>query len=163
MLKMSVNKSKIKLKETIDEIINDDPKLRERFKAAKQFGEVKGWSIPIGYGEYPIYGNRFMLCGDAASLADPLTGEGIGPAMVSGRIAAKQAIKCFEANDFSEKFISAYHLHIEEKFGRMHKKRAKFNKVLFSKKWMVNFLIVFFRSENFFVKRILNLSIKIFS
>lgn len=163
LLKMSVNKSKIKLKETIDEIINEDPKLRERFKDAKQFGEVKGWSIPTGYGKYPIYGNRFMLCGDAASLADPLTGEGIGPAIVSGRIAAKHAIKCFEANDFSEKFISTYHLQIEDKFGRMHKKRAKFNKVIFSKKWIINFLIAFFRSENFLVKKILNLSIKIFS
>jgi flavin-dependent dehydrogenase len=32
-----------------------------------------------------------MLVGDAASLIDPLTGEGIANAMVSGRIAAKHA------------------------------------------------------------------------
>ena len=40
-----------------------------------------------------------MLLGDAAGLIDPFTGEGIGNAMASAKIATKIAKKCFEKNN----------------------------------------------------------------
>ena len=49
-----------------------------------------------------------MFCGDAGHLIEPLTGEGIGQAMVSGRYAGWQAMKCFEQDDFSAKFMKSY-------------------------------------------------------
>ena len=49
-----------------------------------------------------------MLCGDAAMLIDPFTGEGIGNAMFSGLYAANQIEKCLQQNNFSASFMRQY-------------------------------------------------------
>ena len=49
-----------------------------------------------------------MLTGDAASLIDPFTGEGIGNAMTSGMIAAKHAQQAIKENRFDKELLSAY-------------------------------------------------------
>jgi menaquinone-9 beta-reductase len=48
----------------------------------------RGFGLPLGSKRRPVSGDRFLLVGDAASLIDPFTGEGIGFAMTSGRLAA---------------------------------------------------------------------------
>ena len=54
-----------------------------------QHGEVTGgWLRMGGTGTPPAAGN-VLLAGDAAGLINPLQGEGIGPAMVSARLAAE--------------------------------------------------------------------------
>ena len=47
-----------------------------------------GWLRMGGTGTPPAAGN-LLLAGDAAGLINPLQGEGIGPAMVSARLAAE--------------------------------------------------------------------------
>ncbi|OFY75161.1 MAG: hypothetical protein A2V46_00740 [Bacteroidetes bacterium RBG_19FT_COMBO_42_7] len=78
-------------------------------------GEIKGHLLPLCSRKIPISGNRFMLCGDAASLINPVTGSGIGHAMQSGRYAGWHALKCFEKNDFSDDFMRLYDKTIHEK------------------------------------------------
>ena len=51
---------------------------------AVQIGNLEGFGLPLGSKVATISGNRFMLAGDAASLIDPVTGDGIGNAMLSG-------------------------------------------------------------------------------
>jgi geranylgeranyl reductase family protein len=54
--------------------------------------KVKGQYIPFGdYRTVPGQG-RVLLCGDAAGLVDPITGEGIAYAMQSGQIAARAIV-----------------------------------------------------------------------
>ena len=55
-----------------------------------------------------LSGSRFMLVGDAGSLIDPLQGHGIDKAMISGKLAAIQAIQCFEKDDFNADFLKNY-------------------------------------------------------
>jgi flavin-dependent dehydrogenase len=50
-----------------------------------------GWLRMGGTGAPPAAGN-VLLAGDAAGLINPLQGEGIGPAMVSGRLAAEAVL-----------------------------------------------------------------------
>ena len=50
----------------------------------------------------------FMLLGDAAGLVDPFTGEGIGNAMESGKIAAETIIEAKKVNDYSKGCLSTY-------------------------------------------------------
>jgi geranylgeranyl reductase family protein len=50
-----------------------------------------GWLRMGGTGTPPAAGN-LLLAGDAAGLINPLQGEGIGPAMVSGRLAAEAVL-----------------------------------------------------------------------
>ncbi len=103
-----VSQKKVNLKKQMLELIANDPVLKERFKNAKLEGDVKGFGLPLGSKKRPISGEGFMLIGDAASLIDPFTGEGIGNALYSGMFAAEQAARCLKANDFSAAFMAAY-------------------------------------------------------
>ena len=49
-----------------------------------------------------------MLCGDAAQLIDPFTGEGIGNAMMSALYAAQQVERSLIQNDFSAATLKQY-------------------------------------------------------
>jgi geranylgeranyl reductase family protein len=67
------------------------PRFRARFERAERIGDVHGWNLPTPDFSRVLSGKGFLLAGDAAGLVDPFSGEGIGNAMVSGRIAAKMA------------------------------------------------------------------------
>jgi flavin-dependent dehydrogenase len=56
-----------------------------------------------------------MLVGDAASLTNPISGTGMGNAIVSGKLAGEHAIKCFKAQDFSEEKMKEYDQILYEK------------------------------------------------
>ena len=49
-------------------------------------------------------------------MVDPATGEGIGPAMSSGRYAAWQIKKCFNENNFCSEFMKNYDKQIHKKY-----------------------------------------------
>ena len=88
--------------------IEENPYIKDRFKNAKLIDNIKGWGLPLGSIRRKISGERFLLTGDAASLIDPFTGEGIGNAMLSGKFAAQTVKDAIDANDFSESFLSRY-------------------------------------------------------
>jgi flavin-dependent dehydrogenase len=69
---------------------------------------IKGWSLPLGSKRRKPYFNGVLLVGDAAGLIDPLTGEGIGNALLSSKLAAQTIKRAFEVNDFTEKTLSFY-------------------------------------------------------
>lgn len=103
-----ISAKRINLREMLFEVIEKYPALKSRFSSATLADSVHGWGLPLGSVKRKISGSGYMLCGDAASLIDPFTGEGIGNAMLSGMMAAQQAVKCLEAGDFSAEFISGY-------------------------------------------------------
>jgi len=53
----------------------------------------KAWPIPARVGRVPLTGPRTMFVGDAAAVTDPMTGEGIGQALLSGRLAAEAILE----------------------------------------------------------------------
>ncbi|MEZ4774740.1 MAG: NAD(P)/FAD-dependent oxidoreductase [Bacteroidia bacterium] len=108
MLSSDVKKYRVNLKEKLQTIITTHPEISRRFTHATPIGEVKGFGLPLGSKKRKISGERFMLTGDAASLIDPFSGEGIGNAMLSGKIAAAHAVKCFETGNFSAQFMEGY-------------------------------------------------------
>jgi geranylgeranyl reductase family protein len=77
-----------------------NPELKKMFLAflAARFGRIpagriKGHYLPFGdYRKVPGRGN-VLLCGDAAGLVEPITGEGIAFAMQSGLYAAEAIIE----------------------------------------------------------------------
>lgn len=107
MLSQVIKKKDIKLKPLLDLLVNH-PRFKERFEGAEQVGPMKGWGLPLGSKPRPMAGDGWMLIGDAASLIDPFTGEGIGNAMVSGMHAADWAKKAHEASRFDKAFLSEY-------------------------------------------------------
>lgn len=107
MLAATISGKGIDLKRKFDEILDSKP-LKDRLSNAKREGTVKGHVLPLGFDKREISGNRFLLAGDAAALVDPLTGEGVGNAIRSGRVAAEHILNCIKANDFSASFNKAY-------------------------------------------------------
>lgn len=108
MLSSEVSKRKVNLKADMLKAIENNPNIRERFKNAKLQGKIQGWGLPLGSKKRPVSGERFMLVGDAGSLIDPFTGEGIGNALYSGMMAADQIVECIKQNRYDAAFLKQY-------------------------------------------------------
>ena len=59
---------------------------------ARPEGPHKAWPIPASVGRVPLRGPHTMFLGDAAAVTDPMTGEGIGQALLTGRLAAEAVL-----------------------------------------------------------------------
>ena len=108
MIINDMQEKKVNLKQAVLDEIKNNPLFKDRFAEAQPMEDVKGWTLPIASHHRKCYGNGFMLLGDAASLIDPLSGEGVGNAMISGKVAAEVAIEALEENKFEEKFLKRY-------------------------------------------------------
>lgn len=117
MVSADIANRKINLKQMFYDFIEAVPDLKIRFANAELQGKLDGHSLPLGSRRVQMSGAGFMLCGDAASLIDPLTGEGIGNAMASGRLAAMQAIDCFRLSDFTAAHMQAYEAAVWKELG----------------------------------------------
>jgi len=140
MMYNHVRKSKQNLSKTLLELIEKTPELKRRFGNATMTGKIGGYGLPLGPVNKILSGNRFLLTGDAASLIDPFSGEGIGNAMVSGEIAAQVIKKAFLKGDFSGEFLSTYNKIIERKIGK-ELKISQWIQHLARLPWLFNFVV----------------------
>lgn len=107
----------LNLRKRLLEILKTHPEISPRFKGAEIEGKVMGFGLPLGSRKLPISSNRILLTGDAASLIDPFSGEGIGNAMVSGRLAAKHIIELYPEGRFDSETMKAYDKAVYNKLG----------------------------------------------
>jgi geranylgeranyl reductase family protein len=107
MLSSEIKKGNVKLKALLDRLVAH-PRFAHRFQNARRLGPTRGWGLPLGSKPRPLAGDGWMLVGDAGSLIDPFTGEGIGNAMISGERAAEWAEKAHQTGDFSGGFLEGY-------------------------------------------------------
>jgi len=96
-----VSKKKVNLKEDMLKLIQENESLRKRFEGAEIEGSIRGYGLPLGSKKRPLSGDGFILLGDAGSLIDPFTGEGIGNAMISG-LKAAETIESIKGNYSAE-------------------------------------------------------------
>lgn len=92
------------LRGMLDRFVSDTPIGRRWLRGASPVTQVRGWPLTFGSQAGRTSGAGWMLCGDAAGLIDPVTGEGIGNALLSGRLAAETVL----AGDLSARGLSAY-------------------------------------------------------
>jgi geranylgeranyl reductase family protein len=96
-----MDKQKKKLKAMQADVIANHPLFKERFANATMVeGSAKGWQLPFGSprkkeSRQPrrAAGSGIRLVGDAASLVDPFSGEGVGNALVTGEMAARHIVE----------------------------------------------------------------------
>jgi menaquinone-9 beta-reductase len=112
MLSEEVSKRDVNLRKALFEFIEQTPVLKAKFNSAKQIGKIEGFGLPMGTRRVPMSGDGFLLTGDAASLIDPASGDGIGNAIASGIFAAEKAIEAFAKDDFSAPFLKQYDEHV---------------------------------------------------
>jgi hypothetical protein len=140
MLSASISAKKVNLKESMLKAIEKSPVLKERFKDAELIGKIEGWGLPLGSKKRPLSGKHFLVTGDAGSLIDPFTGEGIGNAMYSGMLAANHIEKCF-AND---QFDAAFNLQYDQAFYERQWEELKLSHTMQKMvkfPWLFNFVV----------------------
>jgi flavin-dependent dehydrogenase len=140
MLSSKVREKQVNLKATLNKALEEDPYFRERFKNANLEGKIQGWGLPLGSKKRNISGDGFMLVGDAASLIDPFTGEGIGNAMLSAKIAVDTAERAMKADDFSASTLNQYDKAVYKKLWKELQLSHQLQK-LSTKPWLFNFVV----------------------
>ncbi len=139
MLSETVAAHRLDLRQLLPAQLASHPALAGRFAQARQLGPVQGFGLPLGGGRVrPISGGRYVLCGDAASLIDPLQGHGIDTAIESGVLAAAQAVRCFAQADFSAGCLAHYDAAVAQGIGRRLAKSYRQMRFLSTRPWLVN-------------------------
>lgn len=125
---------RVNLKKLLDQIIAENPYIRERFRAAEALETVKGWGLPLMTPKRQIGGDRYALIGDAAGMIEAFTGKGIGPGMMSARILSEHLVRAFETNDFD---FRPYHEHMYRYYKNEIKNTYRLQKNL-KHSWILN-------------------------
>jgi geranylgeranyl reductase family protein len=132
MLSSEIAKRNVNIKQAFYRFIDTVPILQDKFRNAVQVSSLDGFGLPLGSGIGQLSGDRFMLAGDAASLIDPISGDGIGNAMLSGKLAAEQAIRSFQSGDFSATTMRQYDRTLHASIGRELRSRHRLQRLLSS-------------------------------
>lgn len=102
-----IKKSGKSLQRILDEIIQSEG-FAPRFKKAKQVSEWKEWGLSVLGKRRKCAGNGWVLCGDAGTFAMTYSGEGCGPSMRTGKIAALAIDQCLRSGDVTENGLKLY-------------------------------------------------------
>lgn len=105
ILSERIRSKKINLREKMLDAIKNNPNISHRFANAKLADKIQGWGLPMGVELLPVSGDNFLLTGDAASLVDPFSGEGIGNALYSGMLAAYAIENAMQENRYDAAFL----------------------------------------------------------
>ena len=153
MLSSEIAKRKINIKTAFYDFIEQTPELKAKFKDATLCGELEGFGLPLGSKIHTLSGERFMLTGDAASLIDPISGDGIGNAMLSGKLAAEQAVRCFEQSNYTADNMKGYNNALIKAIGKELQTRYKAQRTLSKMPALLD--LVFFAGKNKFLKKVI--------
>ena len=137
----ALRKKKTNIRQVTNAIIASHPRFRPRFENAREVpGTFRGWQLPCGSERRKLAGNGWMLTGDAASLIDPFSGEGIPNAMLSGRFAAECAATALRAGDCSERILKSYEQRVWKELGPQLDISYRLQRIV-RHKWLVNLII----------------------
>ncbi len=114
----TITRKKINLKKLMFDAIELEPHIKHRFIKAEQITPIQAYNLPLWDKPRKISGERYLLAGDAASLVDPVTGEGIGHAALCGMFAAHQAERALRSDDFSPGSMAQYDREVYDKIGK---------------------------------------------
>ncbi|MCX8174639.1 MAG: NAD(P)/FAD-dependent oxidoreductase [Candidatus Micrarchaeota archaeon] len=140
MLMSDVSARKINLAAAMERITTQNPLFKERFAGARRISPLKAWQIPLGSKRRKIHADNVLLVGDAACLVDPFSGEGMGNAMLSGKIAAEVADEALQAQDTGEAFLSRYPQRLWKEIGNELATSYTMQR-LGKNQWLLNFVI----------------------
>lgn len=106
------------MKSTWDTLL-DRPRIRALLgPEAEPEAPHRAWPIPAQLGALPLALGRVLFVGDAAAVTDPMSGEGIGQALESGRYSVQAIIK--EGIDHPTAVRDRYEKTLRRGIGRDH-------------------------------------------
>jgi geranylgeranyl reductase family protein len=107
------------LKDFYDRFL-EEPQMVEWLQDATPEGPPRSWSLKMGMWGAKRYGQGVMAVGDAGSMVHPISGEGVGYALESGRLAATWAHEAHARHDFSASVLSGYERQLRHRRAREH-------------------------------------------
>jgi geranylgeranyl reductase family protein len=107
------------LKDFFDRFL-EEPELARWLEGAEPEGPPKSWSLKMGMWGAKRYAQGLMTVGDAASMIHPISGEGVGYAIESGRLAASFAYEARSRNDYSASVLKEYAVQLRRKRAKEH-------------------------------------------
>lgn len=137
MLTQQISAKKMNLRQAFYEFIEASPVLKPRFEGSEQIGKLEGFGLPFASRRVTMSGDNFLLAGDAASLIDPASGEGISNAIISGKKAGEMVMEAFKNQNFSALFLKKYETNVFKVIG----KEVFFSSFLLNLSLKVPFLI----------------------
>jgi flavin-dependent dehydrogenase len=94
---------------TLKELEKQTLEFIRRLGLSGQAGPFMGLPIPLYVKGASLQKGRVLLAGEAARLVNPLSGEGIKPAMKSGAIAAREIVAAMRENRLPSGYSDAIH------------------------------------------------------
>ena len=149
MVLTEMDKQKTKLRALQEWVIKEDPKFSKRFADAKMVKKSgKGWQLPFGSPrkKAPSFQPRrcamagAICVGDAASLVDPFTGEGIGNALLSAKLATDLFDLEKHRDGFTSETADEYQYKLWEELSAELTNSYKLQRLV-KRKWLMNFFI----------------------
>jgi geranylgeranyl reductase family protein len=107
------------LKDFFDRFL-EEPQLAAWLDGAEPEGPAKSWSLKMGMWGAKRYARGLMMVGDAGSMIHPISGEGVGYAIESGRLASAWAHEAHALGDFSASVLSGYERQLRRQRAREH-------------------------------------------
>ena len=107
------------LKDFFDRFL-EEPEIVRHLGSAEPEEPAKSWSLKMGMWGAKRYAQGLMTVGDAASMIHPISGEGVGYAIESGRLAAAWAHEARSRTDYSASLLSGYGRQLRRKRSREH-------------------------------------------
>jgi menaquinone-9 beta-reductase len=107
------------LKDFFDRFL-EEPQMAAWLEGAEPEGSAKSWSLKMGMWSAKRYARGLMMVGDAGSMVHPISGEGVGYALESGRLAAAWAHEARARRDFSASVLSGYERQLRRQRAREH-------------------------------------------
>lgn len=95
------------LKDYFDHFL-EEPEIARWLRNAEPEGPPKSWSLKMGMWGAKRYAQGLLMVGDAGSMIHPVSGEGVGYALESGRLAASWAHEAHTRKDFSASILCGY-------------------------------------------------------
>jgi flavin-dependent dehydrogenase len=99
---------RIRLHSALRRFVEGHPTLSRRTRQARALCPAQGWPISTYDGSRKLSAPHVLLVGEAAGLVDPLTGEGIFGALLSGQLAAAVVGEALQKDDYSAGSLAAY-------------------------------------------------------
>jgi flavin-dependent dehydrogenase len=107
---------KANLRELFHRYVRSCPVTGPAMEGAEPLGPLAGARLRTAFSGACPSGEGVLAAGEAIGMTYSLSGEGIGKAMQSGKLAAEVALEALEAGDVSAAFLARYDSRLEAAF-----------------------------------------------